>query len=529
MRAHWTAPISAATVVALSLGLASASFAQRVPFSILRPRDGAMVRGDVTVTIPKASVPDGSYLTLSINGKFLQAFYPESGSNSDTVQYTWDTKQPLSGKPVADGDYTISFKLFTKDEPKPVDSTEVRVRVANKSGIFVDSGLNSGYRRNADGTISVASQGVMLKYYFTPGNTMKFNMDNGLLGIPQGTQTDNPTPDATGKRKLYSSKLQHMFMPIGKGELPNRGDSLAVVRQQRITTKETVGDSAPVTTSMNAYLPLTQFMAYSGDVVYTLTQKSADPSRYPVINLPNMPERIVAPGAKWNMSLMLSRPDSNDSSITRIPATASAVGYEWENNLPCMRIQVTADRPQPTAKPGFGEQLVKRMQFEGTIWYGITVGKVVRFDGALTVTKDKPDDTVENDPNIRAFNTGGSGTGMTMPGMGGGGMTMPGMGGGGMTGGGSVMSPSGGGGTTGPSMPGGMMMPRSPSGGGGMTGPSMPGMMTMPGMGGGGMTGPSMPGMGGGMTMPGMGGSSTGGSGYSEIGILIYQFSMKLQ
>lgn len=521
MRAHWTATISVATVVALSLGLASASFAQRVPFSILRPRDGAMVRGDVTLTIPKASVPEGSYLTLAINGKFLQAFYPESGNNTDTVQYTWDTKQPLSGKPVADGDYTISFKLFSKDQPKPTDSTEVRVRVANKSGIFVDSGLDSGYRRNADGTVSVASQGVMLKYYFTPGNTMKFNMDNGLLGVPQGTQTENISPDATGKRKLYSSKLQHMFFPIGKGELPNRGDSLAVVKQQRLTTKETVGDSAPVTTNTEAYLPLTQFMAYSGEVVYTLTQKSADPSRYPVINLPNMPERFVAPGAKWNMSLMLSRPDRADSTITRVPATAEAVGYEWENNLPCMRIQVTADRPQPTAKPGFGEQLVKRMQFEGTIWYGITVGKVIRFDGNLTVTKDRQEDAVEADPNIRGFNTGGGGGGgASLPSMGGmsmGGMMMP-------------MSPSGGGGgSTAPSMPsmGGMMMPMSPSGGGrGSTGPTMPGGMSMPGMG-----GMSMPGMGGAMSMPGMGGggSSSAGASYTDIGVLIYQFSMKLQ
>lgn len=517
MRAHWTAPISVATVVALSLGLASASFAQRVPFSILRPRDGAVVRGDVTLTIPKASVPDGSYLTLAINGKFLQAFYPESGDKADTVQYTWDTKQLLAGKPVADGDYTISFKLFSKDQPKPTDSTEVRVRVANKSGIFVDSGLKSGYRRNADGTISVAGQGVMLKYYFTPGNTMKFNMENGLFGVPQGALTDNITPDSTGQRKLYKSQLQHMFFPIGKGELPNRGNNLAVVRQQRITTKETVGDSAPVTTGTDAYLPLTQFMDYSGEVVYTLTQKSADASRYPEINLPMMPERVVAPGAKWNTSLLLSRPDRTDSTITRVPATAEAVGYEWENNVPCLRIKVTADRPQPTAKPGFGEQLVKRMQFDGTIWFGITSGKVIRFDGFLTVTKDKQEDTTEDDPNVRGFNTGGGGTGgVTLPGVGGpsmpGGMMMP-------------MSPTGGGGGgAGPSVPGGMMMPRSPGSGGGSTGPMMPGGMTMPG--GSNTGGMMMPGL------PGMGlntGGSSAGAGYGDIGVLVYQFSMKLQ
>ncbi len=520
MRAHWTAPISVATVVALSLGLASASFAQRVPFSILRPRDGAVVRGDVVITIPKASVPDGSYLTLGINGKFLQAFYPESGDKSDTVKYTWDTKQLLFDKPVADGDYTIIFKLFSKDDPKPTDSTEVRVRVANKSGIFIDSGISKGYRRNADGTISVSSKGVMLKYYFTPGNTMKYNMDNGLYGVPQSSAiTDMPT-DVSGKRKLYNSKLQHMFFPIGTGQLPTRTGTFAVVRQQRLTTKETFGDTVPVVIPQDAYRPLTEFRDYSGDVVYSLTKKDIDPTKYPDVILPTMPERLVSPGSKWNSSLQLSRPDRTTSEITRIPVTAEAVGYEWENNIPCLRIKLSADRQQATAKPAFGEQAVKRLQFDGTIWYGITVGKVIRYDGNLAVTKDQPEETQEDeDQNIRGFNTGGGmGGGMTMPGMGGG-MTMP-----GMTGPGMVMSPSSPSGNSpmSPRMPGmtgpGMVMsPSSPGGNSPMT-PRMPGGMSMPGM-----TGPGM----GGMSMPGMR-SGTNSTDYSDVGMLIYQFTMRL-
>src|SRR5436305_15330088 len=84
---------------------AGAAVAQ-APLPIVRPADGSKVREKVHILIPKNSIPQGGYIGLFLNGKFLEATVPPlSGKYYD---YVLDTK----GKAIPDGPATLEAVLY---------------------------------------------------------------------------------------------------------------------------------------------------------------------------------------------------------------------------------------------------------------------------------------------------------------------------------------------------------------------------------------------------------------------------------
>jgi len=69
----WRAAL--ATVIAL-LATAALALAQGTPFNILRPADGAIVREKVRIEVPRASIPQGGFVGIYIDGKFHIAGTP---------------------------------------------------------------------------------------------------------------------------------------------------------------------------------------------------------------------------------------------------------------------------------------------------------------------------------------------------------------------------------------------------------------------------------------------------------------------
>ena len=90
--------------VAFALLAAGAALAQGT-FTIRRPVEGSTVREIVTLRIPKNSIPEGGYLGILVNGKFLEAVAPSVDGN-DYI-YKLDTKR----RGIADGTVNIEAVL----------------------------------------------------------------------------------------------------------------------------------------------------------------------------------------------------------------------------------------------------------------------------------------------------------------------------------------------------------------------------------------------------------------------------------
>src|SRR6476469_1077811 len=102
------------------MGAAVLAMAQ-APFTIVRPADGAKVREDVRVLIPKNSVPKTGYVGFFLDGKFMEAVIPNLSGRY--YEYLLDTK----GKKIEDGKHTLEAVLYVdySDEPRIVDRSSV--------------------------------------------------------------------------------------------------------------------------------------------------------------------------------------------------------------------------------------------------------------------------------------------------------------------------------------------------------------------------------------------------------------------
>jgi hypothetical protein len=133
----WRAAL--ATVIAL-LGVTALALAQGTPFNILRPADGAIVREKVRIEVPRASIPQGGFVGIYIDGKFQTSLAPRQDDKEPRLRYIWDTKKPMldpstqKTEPIQDGEHTITVVLYDP-EGKAIDRAEVRVQVANQEGI----------------------------------------------------------------------------------------------------------------------------------------------------------------------------------------------------------------------------------------------------------------------------------------------------------------------------------------------------------------------------------------------------------
>ncbi|MBI2211140.1 MAG: hypothetical protein HYU47_11215, partial [Deltaproteobacteria bacterium] len=124
-------------------------------FRILAPADGSEVRERVRVVIPASAVPQNGSVTLFIDGRFILGVAPTR--YDETLEYTWNTKDPLPGKETAE-------KRVPKD-----GSHIIRAHVIDPAGQIVQVAESTVNLRNLLSEPEVASDGVLLRYRFQPG------------------------------------------------------------------------------------------------------------------------------------------------------------------------------------------------------------------------------------------------------------------------------------------------------------------------------------------------------------------------
>src|SRR4051812_17101339 len=93
------------------------------PFTIVRPLDGSKVRENVHILFPKNSIPDGGYVGIFVNGKFIEATIPQPGAKY--LDYTLNTK----GLDLPDGPLNIETLLYVDfaEKPKVFDKSSISV------------------------------------------------------------------------------------------------------------------------------------------------------------------------------------------------------------------------------------------------------------------------------------------------------------------------------------------------------------------------------------------------------------------
>ncbi len=476
--------LSMAGGVAMLVSAEVAHAQNAAPFTIRHPPDGATVREKVVVKVPLASIPEGAYVAVSLDGQFRVALSPSAAqrdpkkNTNPFFEYVWDTKAKiktgLSGKESVPGDgpHTIAVELYPAGGTgKPAETSSVRVNVANK--IIGDPGA------------------LKLRYKYVDRRDQKYarRSDAAILaGLSQGMQ-------GSGEVELFGMKSD---LSLSVQDLYDNGS--AIVRNKMLNLSVRQGGTE--TKYPANQLPASLYQEVDDRGVVTYQNKSTTFNDFaqlgiPVqttLELPLLPNQALTVGATWpsDKPVSLDIPGTAPEDQPKVVLTNKFEGIEWEGGYPSAKITQTFDSstsPLKLTSITFGTIVVEKptIKFTRDIFIAYRSGTLVKIARTIEVTGKTTN-------GVNALSGGGA------PGM-------TGNMGGGMQGG----------------MGGMMGMPPGMMGRGGAGGPSGPpagamGMMQMMGRGrgaaGGGAGGPSGPPAGamGMMQMMGRGGAGAGGN-----------------
>lgn len=365
------------------VGAACAAMCQ-APFTIVRPADGAKVREDVRVLIPKNSVPKTGYVGFFLDGKFLEAVVPDLSGRY--YEYMLDTK----GRGIEDGKHTLEAVLYVdySDEPRIVDRSSVSINVSNKANI------------------PLPPDGLLLRYKFQPDTQLTYTvLQRVLLGsvnINDAAMGHDPSSDLP----LDYEKIR---MTYGIENTYGNGDGLvrmqaAPLKNQRYAMYTPEGQTKPQffwdTQMAPIYMKLTNTgLEVFGSVPELIPFQGLAPKGgqefFADWPLPTLPTKRVKPGDVWQTRFQIGKPGlrgqtGSTSVINSFPARGEFKSLEWEMGHPCAKLYhvLAGDALDKNTT------VSKRTQMDETIWFALDKGEVIK------VVRNQTFDTMTN-PNIR--------------------------------------------------------------------------------------------------------------------------------
>jgi len=370
------------------MSVIGAALAQ-APFTIVRPADGAKVREKVHVMIPKNSIPQGGYIGIFLNGKFIEAVTPPlSGKFYD---YVLDTK----GRGIADGKVNLEAVLYVdyNENPRIVDRSSVSVNVANSASIAIPNG------------------GFKLRYRFTAGTQLVYNLDQ-RLAISTISGSQNSLGGHPAELPLDSEKIRLLY---AVDNAYGNGDGL--IRIQPMTEP---GKDYAMLTTQNSAEPK-KFYDYMMHPVYMRVNNTGNeifgsvPNYFPMEGtsgstgedistelflyspLPTLPVKGVKPGDSWqsrfqNDSLDLEKKDETTSLVSHFPARGEFMGVEWEMGHPCAKIRntiaagtkTTDGKKLSAAGRAFADDKVELTE---TMWFALDRGVIMKIQRDITIDR----------------------------------------------------------------------------------------------------------------------------------------------
>lgn len=364
-----------------------AAKAQGVPFTIIRPPDGATVRENVAIQVPRASIPAEGYVAVYIDGKFVSALYPQ-GESDKPFTYIWDTK----GLGVSDGEHAVRLVLFG---PAPnessgtmqLGSSEVRLNVANK--------------------IQNGPSVLHLRYRFPNGYEFRYSRDGSAVIVggfsETGTSSDIPLTS------ISSRLVFDIEQPLPEALVRNKLTSLTIrqngneytVPDEQLTTSvyELLDSLGQVHYEVRGSYGNLQTAAYNG-AANGAAVPAAPFDGAPVadaLHLPVLPEAGISVDETWiSPQQRLDIPGLPAEQQPKITLHSRLVDLEWQNGYPTAKIHQSYDSTSdPTKLP---ESLVisgililkPKIQFDRDIYFAYTAGRVVKMVSKLTIKGDTP-------------------------------------------------------------------------------------------------------------------------------------------
>ena len=381
--------------------MTAAAFAQ-APFTIVKPADGAKVRETVPITMPRNSVPDGSFIGITIDGKFLEAVVPQPNANGTHLVYWLDTKK----MGIADGWHQMGVTLFSSvnGRHQAVDQSEVRVHVGNHAGI------------------NIPANGLPIRYKFNKGSQWIYNVTVGM-DLSTLNEAQNRMGGRAAQLPFSSENWRFLFAVddvrnglglIRSQFLPYKGKDYVV-----ITTSD---DGQPEQHFQKDFAPLYRLLRPTGAEVYADIPNYFEiagtgtgdltTSLVGFMALPILPSERLQIGDSWQAAIdmmvsSIGQVRSRGTAASRIPARGTFEAVEWEKGEPCAKLRYELEqavgnrtsRELEMAGREFKDN--DRLRIEQQVWVSIRSGKLVRCDMVI-----------EADTKVANPNSGGGGNNM---------------------------------------------------------------------------------------------------------------------
>ena len=323
----------------------------------LKPLDGATIRETVPVIVPRAAYPDTGYLTITVDGNFVEATaFPDEGN----VVYEWDTKAPytLPNDPdkklyLVDGDHTITVTLYNRDNSVAAAATS-KVRINN--------------------TIAELKDGVKLIYQWGKAQDSFYHRVSELdevdpnLGVP-------PTPiqkaDIQFRRTVEDSDGGDYLIRdavLDTGIITTSGTPTYVKTAYSIKGRMRTVNVSGVTVSNN--LPINASGNHFG---------------FPIAAFPG---RRIQVGDSWEAPIETSLQWACEHP-TVLRGNGRLDSFEWENGYPCAKIIETYTGPATFNIDGVSPVDGANVDLTRTIWFAYTSGRLIHIS-----TDEKVDATM---------------------------------------------------------------------------------------------------------------------------------------
>lgn len=357
----------------LALSVAAFSAAQ-APFTLLRPADGAKVREGIRIVFPKGSVPDGGYVGIFLNGKFIEAMVPQMGAQN--LEYILDTKKLK----VADGPTTIEAVLYVdfNERPRKVATSSVQVTVANQPNI------------------PIPPDGFNLRYAFGTGKKWVYHMQNNVITtqitedkIAKGGRPAVVQTDSESVRLLYSIDNTYSGGDalVRMQALPDKGKNSVFLTTPQVPQGRVywAREMHPVymrvrSTGLEVFGSVPQYFTMGGSAAPTVQT-----DLYAVFPLPTLPSKKVSVGDTWQSRfqvgfLNLDNVHGMNNVTEKIPARGEFMGIEWEQGHPCAKIKHSF----AVGKDGLANSKLNAIAIDETIWFALDKSVVVKIDRSQT-------------------------------------------------------------------------------------------------------------------------------------------------
>ncbi|MCS7209690.1 MAG: hypothetical protein NZ874_08985 [Fimbriimonadales bacterium] len=346
-------------ILGLLMAYGAAALAQ-APFTIVRPQDGARVREVVQIRFPIRSIPQGGFIGVRINGKFVEAVAPaalDTDRERGHYIYKWDTKR-LN---VPDGEHTIELTLFYRnpdggDEPRVLGRSSVRVRVENE--------------------IKVPAEGILLRYRWTPGKAYRYDLKIIAKEVNE-IQYSGLSPEET--------LLQEISL---KGDLSvlDFRSNLGLISWTMVPPIILIEGGQASAIGSERVAPVYQEVETTGRVRYQVSRVSGfseqDIYYVLVVDLPVLPPKRYKPGDRWGATISTANPFRSGTAEEigeKIPVAARLERFEWEQGYKCAKIiyEFTGNIPG-TIELG-GMRLEKpKSTIRREVYFAYDIGQVIR-------------------------------------------------------------------------------------------------------------------------------------------------------